>query len=361
MLDVNAYNGLVIAQAKKFYRRLPSAVSERLSLNDLIQAGWLGLLEAAGRYDPSHGNAFSTFAFRRINGEILDLLGGEDALTKRERKLVQEIEWATDKLKKTLGMTPTSTQIAAELSVSVKDVQRLSVEDALTEREKKLLQDIKKATAKLEKTLGTIPTSTQIAAELSVSVEDVQRLNVEDALTEREKKILQDIKKAKAKLEKTLGTIPTSTQIAAELSVSAEDVQRWDNLRVTLLSMDQLGHSADDADSQFSTWDPIAPCPPADNEVSTNQLGLDVENCMNIQLQENERQILMLRYFGGLTLVEVGQIHKTPRATLARQQKNAERKLKNCLEAKGWTVSDVIAILELDDHPNIQLDDGEGL
>ena len=48
--------------------RLPASVQ----VDDLIQAGMLGLLDAAQRYDPAQGAAFATFAEPRIRGAMLD-------------------------------------------------------------------------------------------------------------------------------------------------------------------------------------------------------------------------------------------------------------------------------------------------
>ena len=61
-----------------YVRRILSTMSIAVRDDDdrenLESAGILGLVEAAGRYDPSHGCSFKTFAFPRIRGAILDEL-----------------------------------------------------------------------------------------------------------------------------------------------------------------------------------------------------------------------------------------------------------------------------------------------
>ena len=52
--------------------RLRAAHGLRTSFEDLIAAGVVGLLEAAARFEPDRGVAFTTFAYRRVRGAILD-------------------------------------------------------------------------------------------------------------------------------------------------------------------------------------------------------------------------------------------------------------------------------------------------
>ena len=59
---------LVQAVARKLKRQLTA----RIDFDDLVGYGSKGLLEAAERFDPRHGVAFSTFAYYRIRGAMLD-------------------------------------------------------------------------------------------------------------------------------------------------------------------------------------------------------------------------------------------------------------------------------------------------
>lgn len=53
-------------------RKLKRQISARVEVDDLVGYGSKGLLEAAERFDPRHGVAFSTFAYYRIRGAMLD-------------------------------------------------------------------------------------------------------------------------------------------------------------------------------------------------------------------------------------------------------------------------------------------------
>src|SRR5438105_1748860 len=53
-------------------RKLKAQISARVEFDDLIGYGSKGLIEAAERFDPKHGVAFTTFAYYRIRGAMLD-------------------------------------------------------------------------------------------------------------------------------------------------------------------------------------------------------------------------------------------------------------------------------------------------
>ena len=65
---VFAHQGLVRAIARGIHRSFPSYID----LDDLISYGQLGLAQAARDFDPDRGIQFSTFAYYRIRGAILD-------------------------------------------------------------------------------------------------------------------------------------------------------------------------------------------------------------------------------------------------------------------------------------------------
>lgn len=65
---VFTHQGLVRAIARGIHRSLPPF----MELDDLISYGQLGLMQAANDFDPERGVQFSTFAYHRIRGAILD-------------------------------------------------------------------------------------------------------------------------------------------------------------------------------------------------------------------------------------------------------------------------------------------------
>ena len=76
-------NELVKSVAYSIAHALPVCIDVR----DLIDEGWLGLLDAKSRYDPKINDNFKAYASIRIKGAILDYLRGEDILSRTERKI----------------------------------------------------------------------------------------------------------------------------------------------------------------------------------------------------------------------------------------------------------------------------------
>jgi len=68
--------------AREIYRKLP----RHASLDDLVGYGEVGLVEAAGNFDPLSGVAFTTFAFYRIRGAIFDGIRKMTGITPALRK-----------------------------------------------------------------------------------------------------------------------------------------------------------------------------------------------------------------------------------------------------------------------------------
>ncbi len=115
---------LVKRIAHHLMARLPSSVS----VDDIIQAGMIGLLEAAGRYDELRGAQFETFAAQRIRGAMLDELRQADWMPRSLRRDMRRIEAAMSQLQQRLGMLPSETEIARELGMPLTEYQQMLFE-----------------------------------------------------------------------------------------------------------------------------------------------------------------------------------------------------------------------------------------
>lgn len=100
-----------------------------LEKEDLVQYGFFGLMEAIEKYDSNHGAKFETFAWRIINGRIVDRIrnygkvGGGPSRT--SVKKTKEIETATRLLEEKLGRHPSSEEIANELAISLEQYYKM--------------------------------------------------------------------------------------------------------------------------------------------------------------------------------------------------------------------------------------------
>lgn len=130
MEPIEKYADLVKQLATMFISRMPA----NIELDDLIQAGMIGLHDAMQRFDPNEGVLFTTFANQRIKGAMLDELRGGDYLTRQSRTRVREIRAARRKLEQSLGRAPTHGEVARALEVTLSDYhQRIVVESAQPE------------------------------------------------------------------------------------------------------------------------------------------------------------------------------------------------------------------------------------
>src|SRR5437660_9392831 len=87
-LVVQNYFILVGAIASRIKRRVPSHVD----VQDLVQTGMIGLLEASERFSPSRVVESSTYANSRITGAILDEMRRWDTCSRQDRKNARTIE-----------------------------------------------------------------------------------------------------------------------------------------------------------------------------------------------------------------------------------------------------------------------------
>jgi RNA polymerase sigma factor FliA len=122
------YRPLVYQVAHRMRVGKPACVE----LDDLVQAGMIGLMEARQRFEPSHGATFVGYACSRIQGAMLDELRGNDWMTRRERKLQKDIDQAVCRLQHRHFRAPRRAEIASELGIAPTDYQQLSNADADT-------------------------------------------------------------------------------------------------------------------------------------------------------------------------------------------------------------------------------------
>jgi len=112
---------LVKRIAYHFMTRLPASVD----VDDLIQAGLMGLLDASGNFDSTQGAQFETYAVQRIRGSMLDELRHADWLPRNVRKNLRKIEAAVTKLEQRHGRQPSETELAGEMNVPLADYQHM--------------------------------------------------------------------------------------------------------------------------------------------------------------------------------------------------------------------------------------------
>jgi RNA polymerase sigma factor for flagellar operon FliA len=118
---IHRYIHLVKYVAGRISVNLPPNVE----LNDLINDGVLGLIDAIEKYDDDRGVKFETYAITRIHGAILDALRALDWVPRAVRQKARELERTQHDLEAELGRAPRHEEVADRMGVGLKELETL--------------------------------------------------------------------------------------------------------------------------------------------------------------------------------------------------------------------------------------------
>ncbi len=118
----------LVEQHAALVRRIALHLAARLPANvdidDLCQAGMIGLLEAARSFDPGAGASFETFAGIRIRGSMIDELRRGDWAPRSVHRRMREVAAATHAVEQTLGRDASEAEIAEFAGMTVQQYQK---------------------------------------------------------------------------------------------------------------------------------------------------------------------------------------------------------------------------------------------
>lgn len=126
---IERYGSLVKRIAHHLLARLPASVQ----LDDLLQAGVIGLLEAGRNYDGGKGASFETYAGIRIRGAMLDEVRRGDWAPRSVHRNARRVQEAMARLAKRLGRDPADHEVAAELEMPLSEYHAIT-QDCLGSR-----------------------------------------------------------------------------------------------------------------------------------------------------------------------------------------------------------------------------------
>lgn len=118
---VKQYLPLVKRIAYHLMARLPASVE----VDDLIQVGLIGLMDAVERFDGSQGAQFESYATQRIRGSMLDDLREADWLPRHIRQKSRQIESAIHRLEQRKGRPPSEQEISKEMGIELDEYQSM--------------------------------------------------------------------------------------------------------------------------------------------------------------------------------------------------------------------------------------------
>jgi RNA polymerase sigma factor for flagellar operon FliA len=125
--NIEDYMGLVKRIAYHLKGRLPSSVQ----VDDLIQSGMIGLLEAMQKYDASQGASFETYAGIRIRGAMLDEIRKGDWTPRSVHRKSREVAEAVRIVEARTGREARDEEVAAELGIDLESYHQ-TLQDAVT-------------------------------------------------------------------------------------------------------------------------------------------------------------------------------------------------------------------------------------
>lgn len=105
--------------------RLPDSVQ----VDDLVQAGMLGLLDAYQKYDSEQGASFETYAHKRIRGAMLDELRKCNWTPRSVTRMERDIYRAMREIEAEFGRSARDTEVAERLDISIEDYHQ-ALQDA---------------------------------------------------------------------------------------------------------------------------------------------------------------------------------------------------------------------------------------
>ncbi len=108
---------------KYVVNRIRTNLPQSIATDDITGYGVEGLMNAVERFDISKNARFETYALTRIRGTIIDKIRSLDWVSRGTRRRFKEIQTATAKLQGSLGRMPTTKEIAEEMDLSKEKVE----------------------------------------------------------------------------------------------------------------------------------------------------------------------------------------------------------------------------------------------
>jgi len=108
---------------RKIAWHLHGRVGRMAEIDDMLQVGYMGLVDAAQRYSPRQGATFAAYAAIRIRGSIIDYLRASSSLCRATIVMQQKMRASTQKLEQQLLRTPEKHEIATDMGLTVAELE----------------------------------------------------------------------------------------------------------------------------------------------------------------------------------------------------------------------------------------------
>lgn len=136
-----------IELVKRIARHLAARLPSTVDIDDLMQSGMVGLLEAARNFDASRGASFETYAGIRIRGSMLDDIRKHDWTPRSVHHKYRKVTAAIHSIESSTGRAATAAEVAQQLEISVDEYHKI-LTDSSSSRLFSLEETLDEPTAK---------------------------------------------------------------------------------------------------------------------------------------------------------------------------------------------------------------------
>lgn len=119
-----------ISLVKRIAHHLAARLPANVEIDDLLQAGMVGLLEAAGNFDPDRGASFETYAGIRIRGAMLDDIRKHDWTPRSVHHKYRKVTEAIHAIEAEQGRAAEPGEVAQKLSISIDEYHKILSDSA---------------------------------------------------------------------------------------------------------------------------------------------------------------------------------------------------------------------------------------
>ena len=114
-----------LPHVKRIVQRIAVHLPQSVEIDDLLNVGVIGLIQAIERYDPARDNKFMTFAAFRIRGAVLSELRSRDYISRTNRRKVRELEKTYLKLEQKKGGDVEDHEVIKEMGINVEQFHKI--------------------------------------------------------------------------------------------------------------------------------------------------------------------------------------------------------------------------------------------
>jgi RNA polymerase sigma factor for flagellar operon FliA len=115
---------------KRIAHHLAARLPATVDINDLMQSGMVGLLEAAGNFDASRGASFETYAGIRIRGAMLDDIRKHDWTPRSVHHKYRQVTDAINEIEGETGRAASAEEVADRMGISMDEYHKILADSA---------------------------------------------------------------------------------------------------------------------------------------------------------------------------------------------------------------------------------------